>query len=113
MQCCKHTLAVATCIFAVAMPVFAQPASLAGMPARSTGTTSYRPAFDGYRPFKDQPVGSWRENNDLVGRIGGWKAYAREGQATDTHKGDVAADPATAPAAPKAAPNGPSQQREQ
>jgi hypothetical protein len=40
----------------------------------------YRSAFDGYRAFTDQPVLSWRESNDLVGRIGGWKAYAREAQ---------------------------------
>ena len=43
----------------------------------------YRSVFDGYRAFTDQPVLSWRESNDLVGRIGGWKAYAREAQQSD------------------------------
>ena len=31
-----------------------------------------------YRAFKDEPVAPWREVNDRVGRIGGWKVYARE-----------------------------------
>lgn len=38
----------------------------------------YRSAFDGYRRFADEPVRSWIESNETVGRIGGWKAYARE-----------------------------------
>jgi hypothetical protein len=41
---------------------------------------AYRSAFDGYRGLTDQPVQSWRESNDTVGRIGGWQSYAREGQ---------------------------------
>lgn len=47
----------------------------------------YRSVFDGYRGFTNQPVVSWRESNDLVSRIGGWQAYAREAQGA----------PATAP----------------
>jgi hypothetical protein len=31
------------------------------------------------RPGEDPPVG-WREANDTVARIGGWRAYAREAQ---------------------------------
>jgi hypothetical protein len=58
----------------------------------------YRSPFEGYRGFTEQPVVSWREANELVGRIGGWQAYAREGQAP------VKAAPETrAPAAPAAA----------
>ena len=37
-------------------------------------------AFDGYRRFADSPPRDWREANDTVGRIGGWRAYAREAQ---------------------------------
>ena len=62
----------------------AQPASSAipsSAPAAAASTPSgYRSAFDGYRPFADQPVTSWRQSNELVGQIGGWQAYAREGQ---------------------------------
>jgi len=59
------------------------PPAAAASAAPASGTSNpltYRSAFDGYRPFSDQPILSWREANDLVGRIGGWQAYAREGQ---------------------------------
>lgn len=40
----------------------------------------YRSAFDGYRRYEDaQPV-PWRQANDEVARIGGWRSYAREAQ---------------------------------
>ena len=62
------------------------PKGVAMAPAPSASAVSsaaalnYRSAFEGYRPLTDQPVVSWRESNDLVGRIGGWQSYAREGQ---------------------------------
>lgn len=31
-----------------------------------------------YRSAGDVKVGSWREANDMVARIGGWRVYARE-----------------------------------
>jgi hypothetical protein len=31
----------------------------------------YISAFDGYRPFKDEPVGSWRDANTEMGKLGG------------------------------------------
>lgn len=31
-----------------------------------------------YQGYTDQAVQSWREANDRVGRIGGWRAYAKE-----------------------------------
>jgi hypothetical protein len=37
-----------------------------------------RSSFAGYRGLADEEVGSWKEANDTVGRVGGWKAYARE-----------------------------------
>ena len=65
-----------------------------------------------YRPAGDVNVGSWKDANDTVTRIGGWRAYAREGQVP------TQAPPATAPAtasatapaptsAPAAAPSAP------
>lgn len=56
----------------------------------------YRSALSGYRPYADQSMQSWREANDKVGQIGGWRAYAKEstaGESTqetpavDTHSG--------------------------
>jgi hypothetical protein len=38
----------------------------------------YESPFAGYRRQREEPVGSWRDANDTVGRIGGWRAYARE-----------------------------------
>ena len=43
------------------------------------------------RSGDDKPV-AWREANDAVARIGGWRVYAREAQQADP----VAAEPATA-----------------
>jgi len=38
----------------------------------------YRSAFEGYRPNAEVQVGAWKDANDQVGRIGGWRAYAKE-----------------------------------
>lgn len=38
----------------------------------------YQSAFSGYRRFGDDTALSWRDANQAVGRIGGWRAYARE-----------------------------------
>lgn len=84
-------IAVATACFAiVALPAGAQtaastPADASKPPAAKASdaapsSSTYRSAFDGFRRFTDQPVGSWREANDTVGRVGGWRAYAREAQ---------------------------------
>ena len=104
--------AVLAVLFApVATPVaLAQQACAPAAPAASAAAEgaglAYRSAFDGYRGFTDQPVESWRKANDDVGRIGGWKAYAREGQGGGAAGGHEPAMPAghggmrTGPAAP-------------
>jgi hypothetical protein len=38
----------------------------------------YTSALSSYQGYADQAVQSWREANDRVGRIGGWRAYAKE-----------------------------------
>ena len=55
-----------------------------------TPVVAYESPFKGYRKLEDQPVASWREANDLVHQLGGWKAFA-SGKVPD------------APAAPAAA----------
>lgn len=47
-------------------------------PSAAAPAAAYRPVFGGYQPYTDQAVGNWREANDAVGRIGGWREYARE-----------------------------------
>lgn len=44
----------------------------------------YQSAFTHYHSFNEQPVLPWRETNDTVGKIGGWRFYAREGQQPDS-----------------------------
>ncbi len=61
---------------AFALAGWAVTAAAQVSPAPAPG--GWRSAFEGYRPFNEAPVASWREANDTVGRIGGWRAYARE-----------------------------------
>ena len=57
-------------------------AAVSGAPARSAEVQapSFRSAFEAYRTHADPPAIGWRQANDTVGRIGGWRAYAREAQ---------------------------------
>ncbi|MBL8339901.1 MAG: hypothetical protein JNL30_00415 [Rubrivivax sp.] len=64
---------------------------------------THKSSLAAYRRYADQPVGSWREINETVNRVGGWRAYAREAQ------GD-AAQPAAPPPPGASAPVGQSQQ---
>ena len=49
-------------------------------PSARVPAAEYRSPFADYRPLGDEAVGNWRAANDEVGRIGGWRAYAREAQ---------------------------------
>ena len=46
----------------------------------SVPALSYRSSFSRYRGLGDDKPLSWREANDAVARIGGWRVYAREAQ---------------------------------
>ena len=48
---------------------------------------AYRSAFEGYRPYVEEPLAPWREVNDTVGRVGG-------------HVGVLRADESSAPPPP-------------
>ena len=63
----------------------------AGVPA-----LTYRSSFSLYRGLGDDKPVSWREANDAVARIGGWRVYAREAQ-----QPEVAPSVMDAPRAPK------------
>jgi hypothetical protein len=60
----------------------------------------YESSLRGYRRADSEPVGNWRDANDTVGRIGGWRAYAREASEAGAPTGG--APPSGA--APKSAP---------
>ena len=49
-----------------------------------------------YKPMTDQKLGGWREANDNVGQIGGWRTYLKEAQQPEAST----PAPVGAPAAP-------------
>ena len=51
-------------------------------PAPPVSTLSYRSAFEGYKPHTDDKPLNWKDANDTTGRIGGWRAYAKEASET-------------------------------
>ena len=59
-------------------------------------TLQYSSPIGAYQGYADQPVQSWREANDRVGQIGGWRAYAKEiksGEPASTKDAAPASDP--------------------
>jgi hypothetical protein len=57
--------------------------------------------FAGYRRLGDDRPVPWKEANEAVNRIGGWRAYAREAQTPDPA---ASAPGARAPAPPASGP---------
>lgn len=89
--------AFALCV-AAALAV-AQPAQLSLPSPVSAAPVAlpYASVFAKYKPWRDEKTTSWREANDTVNRIGGWRAYAKEAQQPEL--------PATqSPAAPSSSP---------
>ncbi len=87
---------------ALVMPMaYAQSSSQPATPdaknaASAAGTLSYRSVFTDYRAYSEQPVVSWVDANDTVGKIGGWRTYSRE---ADSREAGLADDsPAPGPA---------------
>lgn len=66
-------------------------------PKASVPTLIYESPFSPYRRLGDEKPVSWREANDTVARIGGWRVYAREAQQPDA--APAAKPPAKAPEA--------------
>jgi hypothetical protein len=57
-----------------------------GDPKAAVPPVRYDSPFARYRPNAEVEVGVWRDTNDHVGRIGGWRVYGREAVAEP--KGD-------------------------
>jgi hypothetical protein len=80
-------------------PALAQPLPTAAPSAPPTLT--YRSAFERYKPAANPDSADWREANDRVGRIGGWRVYAREAAQPESAEPPRPAPPAgMTPAAP-------------
>jgi hypothetical protein len=79
-------------------------------PSASVPPLVYRSTLSAYRRLGDDQPLPWREANQTVGRIGGWRAYAREAsQAAAAERSAPAATPSaasTTPATPASAPSG-------
>ena len=45
--------------------------------------TVYASPFGAYRLLGDASVKPWKDTNDTVGKIGGWKMYSREGRPSE------------------------------
>lgn len=52
-------------------------------PAPSPVPLTFESVLSRYKPMSDQKLGSWREANDTVTRIGGWRTYLKEAQTPD------------------------------
>jgi hypothetical protein len=70
------------------------PAPAASATTTQASTTPYRSAFERYQPFAEEKVLPWKEANDTVRAIGGWRAYAKE---ANEEAGTPASTPASAP----------------
>ena len=66
----------------------------------------YESAFAKFRRVGDDQPLAWRDANEAVARIGGWRAYAREGQQPDAAAAPVPV-PVQRPAAASAAASAP------
>jgi len=99
------TLVTATCAL-LAGAVYAQrdptlSTSLASKPA----PLAFDSVLSRYKPMTDQKLGAWREANDNVGQIGGWRTYLKEVQQPEvTAPAPAAPGVLVAPAAPVAPP---------
>ncbi|MBU1330431.1 MAG: hypothetical protein KJ884_16555 [Gammaproteobacteria bacterium] len=67
----------------------------------TTPPVHYQSPLKGYQGFSEQPQYDWREANDLVGRIGGWRTYSQEPYAqepgTQRAPAQQPAEPSTKP----------------
>ena len=81
------------------------PGSTPAVPAEKerTALAPYRSALEGYQPYSDEPIQSWRESNDTVGKIGGWRVYAREAQGAPAAPAASSKEPAAGSSPPAAA----------
>ena len=64
-------------------------------PSTAVPKLSYRSVFSQYQGFTEQPVVPWRESNEVVEKMGGWRGYAKEAMLPDTdEKAAATPDPA-------------------
>lgn len=67
-------------------------------PKAQVPSVRYESAFAQFRRIGDNKPMDWREANDAVARIGGWRVYAREAQQPEPAAAAKPAAPSPAPA---------------
>jgi hypothetical protein len=67
-----RSLGLALCAWMAWMPAHAAEA-----PATEQAAAT---PFKQYQGWRDEPLQDWREANERVGEIGGWRTYLRESQ---------------------------------
>jgi hypothetical protein len=85
--------AVATAALGFVVALAAAPASVVDDPANGKATVTpiqYQSPFRDYRPLGEDQNTAWKDANDTVRNVGGWRAYARE--AAEANKAREAAD---------------------
>ena len=85
---CAGRSAFIAVLWASALAAQAQPAAPTTRPdpldpKANVPALTYESSFGQYRKLGDEKRLSWREANDTVARIGGWRVYAREAQQPD------------------------------
>jgi hypothetical protein len=96
--------AVSSLLFAMLLAAQAQAQSPATTrpdpldPKAQVPAVRYESSFAQFRRIGDDKPVAWREANDAVARIGGWRVYAREAQQPDPVAEEKPAVPAQAPA---------------
>ncbi|MES2717213.1 MAG: hypothetical protein V4795_15695 [Pseudomonadota bacterium] len=76
-------------------------------PKAQVPSVRYESSFAAFRRIGDDKPLAWREANDAVARIGGWRVYAREAQQPEPAVAGKPAVPALAPAQVPANPPAP------
>ena len=69
-------------------------------PKARVAPVQYKSSFEGYKRFAEEPLASWKATNELVHKLGGWAAFARD-KVPDVQPAptEPAKKPASAPAA--------------
>ena len=111
IKCAVRSALLAAALFAT-LTAQAQPAANAARqdpldPKASVPAPGYVSSFSQYRLLGDEKPASWRDANDTVTRIGGWRAYSREAQPPDPASSAPAASAASAATAAASAPPAP------
>lgn len=65
-----------------------------------TAPAAFRSALEGYQAYTDEKTVNWKEANDSVGRIGGWREYAKEARQPSAPDAAAKPDPQAGQAKP-------------